>query len=59
MLFFRSMTFPIATLTFAALYIAARKAPAAVEFGNLVLWGVLILIILAAAASKRRKTSGL
>ena len=59
MLFLRSITFPVAALTFAALYVAARKAPQAVEFGSLVLWGVLILVIVAAAASKRRRTSGL
>lgn len=59
MLFLRSMTLPIAALTFAALYVAARKAPQAVEFGSLVLCGVLILVIVAAAVSKRSKTSGL
>jgi hypothetical protein len=59
MLFLRSLTFPIAALTFAALYVAARKAPQAVEFGSLTLCGVLILVIVAAAVSKRRKTPGL
>jgi len=59
MLFLRSLTFPIAALTFAALYVAARKAPQAVEFGSVALWVMLILVILAAVFSKWRKTPGL
>jgi hypothetical protein len=49
------MTLPIAALTFAALYVAAHKAPHAVEIGSMILWAILPLVVVAAVAGKRRK----
>lgn len=52
MLLLRILTLPIAMVAFATLYIAATKAPAAVEMTSIILW-IVFPIMLIAAAMKR------
>lgn len=52
MLMLRILTLPIAMLTFAALYSAAIKVPATVEFVSLLLW-LALPVILAGKVARR------
>lgn len=52
MLLFRILTLPIAMLVFMAVFVAATKAPAAVEMMSIGLW-IALPIFLAIAAAKR------
>jgi len=57
MLFLRSTTFPIAAFAFGVLYVAACKAPHAVQIGSMIAWAVLPLVVVAVVCGKCRKTS--
>ena len=46
MLLLRFLTLPIAMKTFTLLYVAATKAPAAVEVGSLLIWPTLALLLI-------------
>lgn len=49
MLLLRILTLPFALTSFAALYIVATKAPAAVEMASIVLWVALPIVLFIAA----------
>ncbi|MGX5722827.1 hypothetical protein [Shinella zoogloeoides] len=46
MLMLRILTLPIAMAAFATLYVAATKAPAAVEVTSLLIWPTLALLLI-------------
>ena len=52
MLALRILSLPIAMAVFTVLYVAATKAPEAVEMANIVLWLLLPTVIIAKVAKR-------